>query len=193
MKDGSLARIGRLDISTLHVRHPGMAREITDGYAVTAAVCMSRHHEPPKAWTVQRDSEPPTAYEVEWLPPTPAHVRSCANEEEATRDGAYCLALAAADAHLGLVALRRSEGKSGSDFYLIPVGTQGSSEPHIDLERDDLVRLEVSGIDRDDETKMRARVRQKVRQAVAGRSLFPAIVGVAGFLSARVVFRRAEG
>ena len=186
------ARIGRLDISTLHVRHMGMAQEITDGYAVTAAVCMSRHHKSPKTWTVQTDSQPPVPYEVDWLPPTPAHVRSCANKDEATRDGAYGLALAAADAHLGLVALRRSEGKSGSDFYLISAGTHVSPDPHLDLERDDLVRLEVSGIDRDDDASMRARVHQKVRQAVAGRSPFPAIAGVAGFLSARVVFRRAK-
>jgi hypothetical protein len=170
-----------------------MAREITDGYAITAAVCLSRHHRSPTVVTVESDSGLVLQYQVAWPPPTAEHIRSSANVEQATRDGAYALALAAVDAQLGLVALRRAEGRSGSDFYLIPKGSDVPSDPHLDLERDDLIRLEVSGINEDDDAAMRGRVRQKIRQALDGHSPVPAIVGVVGFLSARVVFREARG
>lgn len=181
-----------LEISTLHLHHPGIASEIADGYAMTAAVCMSRHHTSPKDWAVQMDSLPAVQYQVTWPLPSAAAIRSCANDQEATRDGAYCLALAAADAHLSLVALRRSEQGSGADFYLIPVGASVSADPHLDFERADLVRLEVSGIDDDDDPKMRQRIREKVEQAATGRSPFPAVAGIVGFRTARVVFRRVR-
>jgi hypothetical protein len=112
--------------------------------------------------------------------------------DEATRDGAYGIALAAVDLYLGFVALRRAEGKTGSDFYLVPAGSDVRSDPHLDLEREDLIRLEVSGINEDDEKNMRERVRRKVQQALTGHSPIPAMAGVVGFLSARVVFRDAK-
>jgi hypothetical protein len=181
-----------LDIYNLHVRHPGMAAEITSNFAVNAAVCMDRHeHASPLDWSVRKNDEPEIAYLLRWEAPSADQKRSCANHDDATRDGAYGLALASADAHLQYVALRRAEGRSGSDFYLVPDGADVAPEPEYDLDRDDLVRLEVSGIYDDDDAKMSSRLSQKVTQAIKGRSHRPAIVSVVGFRSARVFFRDA--
>lgn len=190
MADESAAALPSLDIHTLHLRSY-FAREFTDSYAVSAAVCMSRHHVPPKVWSVRLDDDDSDDYVVEWEQPTPELLRSCGNHDEATRDGAYGLALAAADAHLNLVALGRAEGRTGSDFYLVPAGTADQDSLHFNLQPENRVRLEVSGIDRDDEAIMNVRLGQKVRQAREGRSDLPAFACVVGFLTARVIFRTA--
>lgn len=181
-----------LDLYSLHLRHPGMAREITDNYAVNAAICMERHGSSQRVWSVQINQEPIAEYLVTWNPPTPAQLRSCANKDDATRDGAYGLALAAVDAHSGLVALRRAEGRSGVDFYLVPEGAEIPDSHDLDIDRDDLVGLEVSGIDDDTDRAVRARVREKVEQVRAGLSSYPSIVGVSGFRTARVIFVTVE-
>src|SRR5690349_8995415 len=108
-----------------------MPREIADNLAVNAAVCMERHRGSPRMWLVQVDQNAPVDYLVTWLAPTPAQIRACANQDDATRDGAYALALAAVDIHLGYVALRRAEGRSGVDFYLIPEGAEFGESPDI--------------------------------------------------------------
>ncbi len=188
--DGEIpGAVAWLDIYHLHIRHPGMAREITDNYAVNAAVCMSRHHLPPHVWHVGLDQHEVQAYQVNWALPTVEQLRSCANDDDATRDGAYGMALAAADIHLGLVALRRAEGRSGVDFYLVLEGAEIPTSPDIDVDHEGLVGLEVSGIDDDNDTRIRTRVRQKLRQALEGRSPHPAIVAIVGFQSASILFR----
>jgi hypothetical protein len=182
-----------LDIYDLQVRHSGLAKEVTDNYAVNAAVCMERHSISPRVWSVHRDQSAATEYLVTWEAPTAAQIRSCANQDDATRDGAYGLALAAADVHLGLVALRRAEGRSGVDFYLVPDGTEIPDSPEYDIDRDDLIGLEVSGINDDNDRVIRARVRQKVEQVQAGRPPFPSVVGIVGFRTARITFWTVEG
>ena len=181
-----------LDIYSLHVRHPGMAREITDNSAVNAAVCMERHSGSPRVWSVQIDQEPLGEYLVTWDLPTPAQLRSCANQDDATRDGAYGLALAAVDAHAGLVALRRAEGRSGVDFYLVPDGAEIPDSHDYDIDRDDLISLEVSGINDDTDRVVRARIREKIEHVRAGMRSCPSIVGVVGFRRARVIFLTVE-
>ena len=179
-----------LDIYNLHRRNY-FARELTDSYALSAAVCMSRHHVPPGVWSVRIDDADDADYLVYWELPTPEHIRSCGNHDEATRDGAYALALAAADTQLNLVALGRAEGRTGSDFYLIPAGTADVGGIHFNLQPENRVRLEVSGIDRDDTSTMNARLNQKVQQAREGLSDVPAMACVVGFLTARIVMRTA--
>jgi hypothetical protein len=166
-----------------------MAREITDNFAVNAAVCMSRYASPPRLWSVQFDQGEPIDYEVQWEIPTVAQLRACANQDDATRDGAYALALAAAEVHLGYLALRRAEGRSGVDFYMIPSGADIDSGPEYDIDRLDLIGLEVSGISGDSDSTIRSRVQRKIEQVRAGSPSLPSVVGVVGFRSARIMFR----
>ena len=97
-----------------------------------------------------------------------------ANEIDATEAGAYGLSLAAAEIGRGLLAIRRAETSTGADYYVAPKGT-----PADDLEG--WLRLEVSGVDKGDETLVKARLRRKLEQARAGESNLPALAAVVGF------------
>ncbi|MHB8891189.1 MAG: hypothetical protein ACYC65_04010 [Candidatus Limnocylindrales bacterium] len=182
---------GKLEINGLHRFHPGIPEDHSPYYASAAAVCLHRHHTSPKPVVVSLDTTS-DSYEAEWSGPTAAEIRGLANKDEATRDAAYCIALAAAHAHLQRVALRRSEGLTGSDWYLVPADAEVGDDLDMDLERPDLVRLEVSGVDLDDDVKMLGRLNEKVRQARKGKSAFPAYAGVVGFRGARVQFAKVS-
>jgi hypothetical protein len=154
-----------LAIHSLHTRHPAVSEATGAFYALVTGVCLQRHHEPPTSVTVSSETHGTANYDVTWPVPSPSDVRGCAEINDAVCVGAYCLALAAVDSHMQLVGLRRAESGSGSDYYLVPAGAQISDDTQLDLERDDLIRLEVSGIDDDDHTKLQDRGTVKVRQA----------------------------
>src|SRR5690606_11741706 len=117
----------------------------------------SRHHHPPKEFLIEVGDEQARAV-VEWLPPNPRAIRAWANDEEATRDGAYAISLAAVEAQMELVAIHRAYKRSGVDYYVAPVGVAPD-----DLENS--VRLEVSGVDRGDSSTVKYRLKQKQLQA----------------------------
>ena len=124
---------------------------------------------------------------MDWAIPTVAQLRACANQDDATRDGAYALALAAAEVHLGYVALRR--GALWRRFLLGAIGCRDRLGPEYDIDREDLIGLEVSGISDDSDATIRFRVQRKIEQVLAGSLSLAAIVGVVGFRSARIIFR----
>lgn len=187
-----MAVAGSLAIAALHVRHPGVSPEVSAFYAAAAAVCLHRHHRSPAQFDIAEDGDPAASYGAAWDEPSDSQERAYANEEDTTENGAYCVALAAADAHLSLLALRRSQSRSGADYYLIPDGTAISADHELDLERPDLVRLEVSGIDEDSEQALRARLRRKLDQVARAPSDVPAIAAVVGFKTTRVAFARQK-
>jgi hypothetical protein len=121
---------------------------------------------------------------VEWHSTTQRERHAWANETDATEAGAYGLALAGVELE-GLVAVRRAETRTGADYYISIAGSVTD-----DLES--CVRLEVSGIDRGDEAMIRQRLRQKVRQALAGLSSLPAMAAVVGFRARLLALARAE-
>jgi hypothetical protein len=131
-------------------------------------------------------------YSLTWATPTARIQSAWANVDDATRDGAYGVVLAAAEAALGLVALGRTKVGSGADYWVGPVGTVANpTDGLVDL--DTVFRLEISGIDDcPGESVLSRRIRQKVEQARRGRSSHPAIVGVVAFSMLRVVFRSVE-
>jgi hypothetical protein len=181
-----------LDIYGGHSPHT-LKTELTDLYAATAAVCMERHHTSPTIWSVQMDRQQAARYQVPWADPTEEDRRSYNDCDEATEFGACGLVLAAADLQLGLVAYARAKRKSGVDFYLcLSTEVDAHTIASYDLDHFETVGLEVSGIDRDDDSKMNERVRRKVTQIRNGNSPDRAVAGVAGFLGARVVFRTAK-
>jgi hypothetical protein len=181
----------RLDLHRLEHRHPALPPETAGHFRLVAGVCMTRHHQPPIAWLVQSDTHGNDYYELDWPVPTPAAQRQCAELNDAVTVAAYCIALAAADQHLGLKGLRRVEHRLGADYYLVPSDAPVSDDVDLDLERDDLVRLEVSGIDDDTDRTLRARVRAKVAQVSRRKHPTPGMAGVAAFRTARVVFETA--
>ena len=90
--DSIAGALERLDIYGLHNRHPGMAKEIADNFAVNAAICMSRHHLPPYSWRVRLDQHDTREYLVHWNLPTNTQLRSCANDDDMTMKHACVLA-----------------------------------------------------------------------------------------------------
>lgn len=176
------ARIERLPkLTDLHKRHRGLTPAVCAYYAEAASVCMSRHHEPPRELRVASPNGN-TVRVAEWTEPRQRERLAWANRDDATRDGAYCISLAAVEAELGWVAISRAETRTGADYYVGP-------KDSIDLE--DAYRLEVSGVDEGDDGAVNRRLGEKVRQALDGKSDLPAVATVVGFKAAVVVIREA--
>ena len=105
------------------------------------------------------------------------------NVDDATRDGAYIIAIAVIEAELGMVALSRAETRTGADYYVGPPDTH-------DLEN--ALRLEVSGVDRGSARIVRARLKEKIAQARRGASNLPAMASVVGFREAAILLHNVD-
>ena len=133
---------GRLEL------HPHLFHRIPENlaawYTVAAAVCLSRHRDSPVDYLVAtRGEEDVVTYATEWDVPTEDERGNFNSMMDATEYGAYCVALAAAHAHLGRVVLRRAEDGTGSDWN--PAPAQANGPPDLNWDEPDLIRLEVSG------------------------------------------------
>lgn len=172
----------KIAISGLSERHPGLTEEVAAYYSQGARVCLDRHHEPPCNIRIEMGSKT-LERSLYWVVTTQDVKVAWGNDDDATRDGAYILALAALEHAEGLVAVHRAQSRSGADYFVAPSGT-----PKGDFEN--AIRLEVSGIDKSDPSKMRARLLQKKDQTRRGESDTPAIAAVVGFSSAVVQMER---
>ena len=112
--------------------------------------------------------------DVDWSPPTQALRAAWNNTIDATEMAAYCVALAAVELTTGLYAIYRAETQSGADYYLAPEGVEVG-----DLE--ELIRLEVSGIDKATPQLIATRLKQKLQQLKNGASNIPGIASVVSF------------
>ena len=180
-------------LADLHHRHRGLTPPVASSYAEAAEVCLSRHHDPPKRIHVSAPDVADQSYLATWTAPTNQQLAAWGNRDDATRDGAYSIALAAAEAHLGLFALGRAEQRSGSD-YLVSTRSfdQGNDEDQLNFEDVEVLRFEVSGIDRPHgEAPITYRLTQKLDQLRRGASPLPSLAAVVGFSLLRVVFARS--
>jgi hypothetical protein len=176
-----------LELTHMHLQHPGLPESVEGFYAAAAAVCLQRHHRPPHDIEVVL-SDNRCVYGAEWRQPSVDEQRSFADKTDATCFGAYTVALAAAFAHLGLKAVGRSGTGSGSDWYLLPADAEVDASF---LEHPQLLRLEVSGSDDIDPWILRRRRREKVDQARRGHSTRPAYAAVVIFPTPVVSFERS--
>ena len=170
----SLPRIERL-----HERHPGFTEAISQAYAEAAAVCLSRHHSSPRSLGVSSEGGS-RDYTVEWSQADDALQRAYANRDDATEFGAYGLALSAAEAFFGLLAVSRADVRTGADYYLAAQPSPDSLE--------NLIRLEVSGTDRGTSPMVARRLREKVEQLRRGDPNGPAFAVAVGFQVLRIMF-----
>jgi hypothetical protein len=168
-----------LRFSDLCKRHAGVSDGVSAAYSEAVRVCLDRHHTSPAEFQLKDNSINEVA-SVKWLSADQKTIRAWANKDDATRDAAYGLALAAIEAMRGMVALGRAETRSGADYY---VGLP-SSEPS-DLE--EAFRLEVSGTDEGIGSTITNRLRQKIEQARKGNSNLPAIASVVGFAALQII------
>jgi hypothetical protein len=121
---------------------------------------------------------------VAWRRPSLAAQRAFNNRDDATRDAAYILALAAIEAELGLVAVARAETRTGTDYYVAPPGST-------DLES--AYRVEVSGVDAQSTATVYRRLGAKIDQARAGHSNLPALASVVAFLHQLILIASVTG
>lgn len=163
----------QLKLEGLHERHPGLTQPLADSYAEAASVCWSRHHQPPVTVALKHN-DTDSLHVVNFALPDTRIRNAHANEIDATEAGAYGVSLAAVEAAIGLVAVRRAETLTGADWYVAPSGT--------DIEDfENCIRLEVSGISAGASGDIKRRLRDKVAQAARGESNLPAIAAVVGF------------
>lgn len=148
----------------------------------TASVCLLRHHLPPTQFNIEVNGSAAVRL-LQWDVPDDGTKRAYNNTDDATRDGAYSLSLAAIEAELGYVAVRRAETRTGADYYL---GTSSTS-------LEEAFRLQVSGVDRGDVLAVARRLREKVQQVRLGISNLPAIASVVGFFVKHISVQSVSG
>lgn len=170
------------DLVELHTRHSGLTLAVCWSYAEAAHVCLSRHHRPSIKIVITAPRETRT-FGLDWRPADEGALRAWANITDAIEAGAYAMAIAAVEAMYGWFALSRAETLTGADYYVGPAGA--------DLET--AYRLEVSGVDLGDETKLRTRLSRKLRQAREGRSSLPALACIVGFQIGSILVSDLEG
>jgi hypothetical protein len=174
-----MSELENLRLDGLHERHPGLTQALGQTYAEAASVCLSRHHQPPVTVSLKHAGNDERRVVIFAVPD--ARVRNAhANETDATEAGAYAVSLAAVEAVVGLVAVRRAETLTGADWYIAREGTEIE-----DLES--CIRLEVSGINAGASSDVRRRLGEKVAQAARGKSNLPAMAAVVGFKVLEVV------
>lgn len=171
-----------LDLST---RHIGVTTAVGAGFAEAACVCLDRHHTSPAEFHILDGEQFNGEALAEWTPSDARAKNAWANRDDATRDGAYGIAIATIEITRGLFAVSRAETRTGADYYLGP-----RDQPAKDLEK--AFRLEVSGIDSCTPSLMQTRLNQKVAQAAKGNSNLPAIAAVVGFSAVKVLVADVE-
>lgn len=167
-----------LRLDGLHARHPGLTQALGQTYVEAASVCLSRHHQPPVTISLKHAGNDELRV-VTFVIPDARVSNAHANETDATEIGAYGVSLAAVEAVVGLVAVRRAETLTGADWYVAPKGTDIE-----DLES--CIRLEVSGSSAGASADIKRRLGEKVAQAARGQSNLPAIAAVVGFKALEV-------
>jgi len=161
-----------LPLDRMTDRHRGLTASVAGSYLEAARVCLDRHHISPKEFILENDKEESIA-QVIWELTDDRTRGAWANKDDATRDGAYALALAATELLRGMVAVHRAETRTGADYYIAP-----ANQDLEDLEG--CYRLEVSGTN-SDKSEVKRRLRLKLEQAKQGKSNLPALAAIVGF------------
>lgn len=167
-----------LPIHNLSQRHFGLTDAIGNNYTEAARVCLDRHHSSPVGFVIENTGQR-LEVNTEWQQTDNRTKGAWANETDATEAGAYACVLAAVEIANGMVAVHRAETKTGADYYI--------SNPDNIADLENCLRLEVSGVDKGDESIITQRLKEKIKQAASGASNLPAIAGVVGF-RARIIF-----
>ncbi len=98
-------------------RHRALTPSVAGSYLEAARVCLDRHHSSPKEFTLE-DNKFESIATVEWEVTGDRVQAAWANAGDATRNGAYALAIAAVELLRGMVAVRRAETRTGADYYI---------------------------------------------------------------------------
>lgn len=179
---------GQVNITGLHLTHPGVTAAVSEALCEAASVCLARHHTPPiRLRVICRESDGEMV--VSWPGPSQRARNSHAYDLDATKDGAYAISLICVEHTLRLVAIGQAEIGSGADWYVAPPGRGLDAFGAPDLDDPEVRRLEVSGTDTG---SIDRRVQVKVAQVTKGDSVIPGLASVVGFERAVVRIEHAE-
>jgi hypothetical protein len=181
-----------LPLANLHKRHAGVTPSQATVFVEAATVCLDGLHAArTQAFSVSASGSPqgfawphPEQLSVNWDAIDEAVAAAYANVEDTVETGAYGVAFAAADAHLGLEAIGRAAIRTGADYYVRPRRRRAPIPSNFYAE--DAFRLEVSGT-RGDRGDCHSRLRQTVAQVRRGGG-DPGLAVVIGFATLQVDF-----
>lgn len=162
-----------LPLKDMDVRHRALTPWLAGSYLEAASVCLDYHHGSSPEKCIIEDSQTRFDVLVHWDAPSNRTRAAWANRDDATRDGAYAMGIAAVEVSRELYAIRRAETRTGADYYVAL-----AKQDLADLEG--WFRLEISGTNLE-KPEVRRRLRQKLAQAERGNSNLPAIAAVVGF------------
>lgn len=145
-----------LDLNELDTDNiPGISRAKGNELAEAGAVCLeSQGHTRGARLTVRNGAN--NSYRLDWPPVTDQARRTWNDEEEATEDGAVGIAVLLASREIGYTVVSRSRKGTGFDYLLGEELGEGVL--------DSKARMEVSGIRNGNDSQVRARVQEKLRQ-----------------------------
>lgn len=166
-----MAHPAALNLEDLAYGLPGLSQPMGAAMAEAAAVCLDDcgHHTPVRLIVDGDESRP---YDLKWLPADDQARRTWADEEFATEQGAYAIAILVVRDIRGHTVLERSQKGTGFDYWMGEAGSMPFTAK---------TRLEVSGIRRGGSRTISARVNQKIRQISVSSGQLPGIVVVVEF------------
>lgn len=161
-----------LDLTQLSMGMPGLSPAYGGAMAEAAAVCLDDcGHTSGVRLNIEGDVN--AAYALSWLGPTDQARRTWADEQFATEQGAYGVAILVVGDVRGYKVVERSRKGTGFDYWL---GDDVGGDLFAAK-----ARLEVSGIRRGDSAAVTSRARQKTSQIAASSALLPGVVAVIEF------------
>lgn len=167
-----------LPLRNLSSRHPGVSPGVGKAYEEAAQVSFASHPTGPLTLCVQ-DGTTAHAFSHASRKPSAKLRAAWNNRDDATRDGAYGVAIATVEVARNLRAVSRAETLTGADYYL---NAKGSGVA--DLE--DAIRMEVSGTTTSEVSDFQYRVKTKLQQVKNGSCDKPGLVVIVGFLLLQV-------
>jgi hypothetical protein len=147
-----------LDLAALRQPMPALTEHGGGAMAEAASVCFAIKGHPslvPMTVFLKLERESQLTCRVLCLTITDAMLRAYDDLQDATEDGAYGVAILLLKTIEGFSVVRRARKRSGFDYWL-----GYAHDPALQNK----ARLEVSGIIEGDESEIRARVAQKLRQ-----------------------------
>ncbi len=171
----STAKFGTLRLTELSKGLPGITPQYGGMLAEAGAVCFEDQNHP-NGVELKVDGTFQAKYQTFWEPVTDQMIRCYNDEERATELGAYGVALLLVLDLTGNTVIQTSRRGTGFDFWL------GKAEGGEELPFQNKERLEVSGIRSGDNSRIRARVNDKLKQVqTSDATALPALIVVVEF------------
>ena len=154
---------------------PGITPKYGACLAEAAVVCLEdRQHSTGVNLLIDGDHKCNLRVNWDRLPNPEQALRCWGDNEYATEYGAYGIATLLVSKLTDYEVVQRAAKGGGFDYWL---GEKGSTSPLFQ----DKARLEVSGIRQGDESIIRNRVRQKIKQTERSDGVLPAIIAIVEF------------